>query len=167
MSFRASAEPEAAPAPSAAPDPAAPVRAILRKIARHNPDVLGCIVTWRDAIYYDLPEPYDMMDVVAAAEYARNVFALTEALETGEAPFEEAFLEFEGHSLLAQALDDGVLLLVTQPVKRGVFRKMQLGVGLFLRPLRRALAEAAGHGASAARRPRPAERLRRVFAGLV
>ena len=143
---------------------------VLGKIAHHNSDVLGCIAAHDDHIYSSLPEIYDLIDVDAIIEYAANMFAITEVLETGPEPFEEVFLEFQGHSFLVRKLELGTLILVTKPVQRGAFRKMQLGLNLFLKPLQRALEDAAnGTDAPAPKQHRKSgpRGLRRVFGGLV
>lgn len=144
------------------------VGTVLEKIKEHNGDVLGCVVVSGKSVYHNLPDPYDLLDIRSIGDYACNIFALMDALETGESVFEEAFLEYQGHSFLARALDHGgVLLLVANPVKRGVFRTLQLGVGLFVGPLLRALAaEELPPAGRPRRRVRPSERLRRIFAGL-
>ena len=64
---------------------------------------------------------------------------LTDGLETGQDPFDQLFLEYEHHSVFARRLDDGVLLLLNKPMERSRFKKVQIGVNLFLKPLAKAL----------------------------
>lgn len=143
------------------------VGTVLDKITEHNDNVLGCIVASGDVVYHNLPEPYHLLDIRSIAEAAGNIFALIDALDTDDGVFQEAFLEYQGHSILARSLDNGgVLLLVAKPVTRGVFRTWHLGVGLFVGPLMRALAaDEVPVADPPPRRFRPTERLRRIFTG--
>lgn len=144
------------------------VEKVLERISHHNSDVLGCVAALDDDIYSNLPEIYDLIDVEAVVEYAINVFRLTDALETGQDPFDEIYLEFQSHSFMARQLDDGILILVNKPMQRGAFRKVQLGVNLFLKPLHKALLHAAGRADEVVPiTQRPNSRLRRVFGNLV
>jgi len=142
---------------------------VLRKISHHNSDVFGCVATCEEQIYSSLPEIYDLIDVKAVIEYANNMFAITELLETVEETFDEVFLEFQGHSFVVRKLRVGLLILVSKPIRRGAFRKMQLGMTLFLKPLERSLLEASGEKqiAEAPKALRGARGLRRVFGNLV
>ncbi|MEM7057002.1 MAG: hypothetical protein AAF557_05390 [Pseudomonadota bacterium] len=145
------------------------VKQVLRKIAHHNRDVFGCIATYDKATYSTLPEIYDLIDVDAVIEYANNMFVITEALETGDEQFDEVFLEFQGHSFVVRRMRIGLLILATKPIKRGAFRKMQLGLNLFLKPLERALLIASGedHDRLPAETKLGSRSLRRVFENLV
>ena len=117
---------------------------VLSKISGHNPYVLGCIATREGRLHHNLPEMYELLDAGAVCEYADNMFQATEALETEHAGFDQLFLEYQGHSLYARRLDDGVLVLVNKPMQRASFKKMQVGVNLFMKPLARALDEEPG-----------------------
>lgn len=116
------------------------VEKVLEKISAHNADVLGCIATVEDRLYDNLPDLYDLVNKRDVAEHAQNMFAATDALETEHDEFDQLFLEFQGHSIYARRLDDGVLVLLNQPVERAQFKKMQIGVNLFMKPLKTALA---------------------------
>ncbi|MEM9141311.1 MAG: hypothetical protein AAGB15_15890 [Pseudomonadota bacterium] len=147
---------------------AASVETVLGKIAHHNADILGCVAAYGDHIYSSLPDIYDLVDLEGVLEYAANMFAMTDILDTDKSQFHEIFLEFQGHSFIARRLSDGYLLMVAKPVPRSAFRRMQMGLNLFMRPLERALRatvdQEAATAASVMRRP--ASRLRRVFGGL-
>lgn len=146
------------------------VEKVLAKIAHHNRDVIGCIAAANGQIFSTLPEIYDLIDIDGVVEYATNMFAIMDVLETGEEPFEEIFLEFQGHSFIVRKIDGATLILVTKPIKRGSFRKMQLGLNLFLKPLERAIRIAVSEAqlVEAAKAPKAGARgLRRVFRGLV
>lgn len=142
---------------------------VLRKISHHNSDIFGCLATCEDRVYSSLPEIYDLIDVEAVVEYAHNMFAITEMLETVEETFDEVFLEFQGHSFVIRKLRVGLLILVSKPIKRGAFRKMQLGMTLFLKPLERVLLSASAQKPVAVPRKSlsGARGLRRVFGNLV
>lgn len=115
------------------------VETVLDKISAHNADVLGCIASSGETIYDNLPDLYDLIDKRDVAEHAANMFAASDALETDHEPFNQLFLEYAEHSIYARRLDDGVLLLLNRPVQRAQFKRMQIGVNLFMKPLRRAL----------------------------
>lgn len=115
------------------------VEMVLDKIKAHNADVLGCIAKRGDDIWGNLPEIYELVDTGEVTEHAENVFALTEGLESEHAPFDQMFLEFENHSIFARKVEDGLLFLLSKPMERSQFKKMQLGVNLFLKPLSRAM----------------------------
>lgn len=117
------------------------VEAVLDKITGHNADVLGCIVKVKDTTFHNLPEKYDMVDADAVGEYADSMFTVTGELETGQDGLEQLFLEFTHHSFYARKIDDGILLLLNKPIQRRAFKKMQVGVNLFMKPLKRALDE--------------------------
>lgn len=142
---------------------------VLRKISHHNSDVFGCVATCEEKIYSSLPEIYDLIDVEAVVEYANNMFAITELLESVEETFDEVFLEFQGHSFVVRKLRVGFLILVSKPIRRGAFRKMQLGMTLFLKPLEQALLQASGEAqiTEAPKTLRGARGLRRVFTNLI
>lgn len=142
---------------------------VLRKIAHHNSDVFGCLATCEDKTYSSLPEIYDLIDVDAVVEYATNMFVVTEMLETVEETFDEVFMEFQGHSFVVRRLPIGMLILVSKPIRRGAFRKMQLGLNLFLKPLQEALLQASGedHITEPPKALRGARGLRRIFGNLV
>ena len=115
------------------------VETVLEKITAHNADVLGCVAASGGQVYSNLPELYEMIDTTAVSEYAAIMFEAADALETEHDPFNQLFLEYAGHSLYARRLDDGVLVLVNKPIERKSFKKMQIGVNLFMKPLNRAL----------------------------
>lgn len=148
---------------------AASVEEVLSKITKHNADVLGCLAAAGDKVYSDLPSLYEMVDVENVIETATNMFRMADQLETGHAPFDQVFLEFESHSFFARQIDQGLLVLVNRPTQRGSFKKLQLGINLFLKPLERALAAEGGLTERSfveveRKRPNP---LRRVFGHLV
>lgn len=117
------------------------VEGVLNKISAHNSDVVGCIAKHGDALYHNLPAMYDLLDTNGVTEYAENMFALTDGLQAEHAAFEQMFLEYENHSIFARRLDDGLLLLLNKPMERSQFKRVQVGVNLFLKPLDRALQE--------------------------
>ena len=143
------------------------VETVLTKITRHNPDVIGCIAATDDDIYSNLPEAYELVDSEAMVDHATNVFKVTDGLDNSHDGFDELFLEYERHSFYARRLDDAVLILVNSPIRRSAFRKMKIGVNLFLQPLERALRNPDGKRTRDTRDGEPLGRLRRVFGSLV
>ena len=125
------------------------VEDVLEKISEHNSDVLGCIAVQDGTVYSRLPDMYDLVDTTEVIERAQNMLDLTDGLETEHAAFDQMFLEYEHHSVYARRLNDGVLLLLNKPIDRSRFKKMQVGVNLFLKSLNKAL-ESANQPASEA-----------------
>ena len=125
------------------------VEAVLDKISAHNTDVLGCIAKRGEDIWRNLPELYELVDPQEVTEHAENIFALTEDLDTDHDPFNQMFLEYENHSIFVRRIEEGILILLSKPMERSQFKKMQLGVNLFLKPLSRAI------NSSAPRKPDP------------
>lgn len=117
------------------------VEAVLRKLCDHNADVLGCIASHKDNVYRDLPDMYQLMDADGMREHAENMFTLMDGLDTGADAFDQIFLEYQNHSISARRLEDGVLVLIAKPMARSEFKKTQVGVNLFLKPLKRAFGE--------------------------
>ncbi len=115
------------------------VEAVLNKISKHNDSVLGCLVSADDKTYHNLPDVYSMVDFQSVTDYAHSMFGVTDDLEGDK--LDQIFLEFQNHSIYARRIDDNVLVLVNKPIPRTVFKKMQVGVNLFVKPLQRALAE--------------------------
>ncbi|MFK7941882.1 MAG: hypothetical protein AB8B85_03045 [Paracoccaceae bacterium] len=118
------------------------VETVLQKLTAHNSGVIGCIATHGEQLHELMPEKYDLIDSAAVAERVNLVFAASDALETEHDPFDQVFLEYEAHGLYARRLEDGVLVLVTDPMQRAQFKKAQVGVNLFLKPLSKALSDA-------------------------
>lgn len=125
------------------------VEHVLDRIADHNAAVLGCIVTHNGQIFDNLPDIFELIDRAELAERAQNMFSLTEDLQDDPGAFDQVFLEFPEYALFARRMEDGVLVLVNAPIERAAFKKMQVGVNLFLKPLKKALAEAAPEPAGA------------------
>lgn len=137
------------------------VNSVLKKICDHNPLVLGCMAGKDDMIFREFEgingvinvdavrsKPFVIrhstgidgtIDSDAMHESAENIFVLMDNLGAGEGAFDQFFLEFKDYSIAARKLDDGVLVLVTKPIDHEKFKKSQVGINLFLRPLNRAL----------------------------
>lgn len=115
------------------------VETVLKKICDHNTDVLGCIASYKDNVFRELPEMYQLVDADGMRENAEHMFTLMDGLESGPRAFDQIFLEYQSHSISARRLEDGVLVLIAKPMPRSDFKKTQVGVNLFLKPLKRAL----------------------------
>lgn len=119
------------------------VQTVLEKLTAHNAGIVGCIATHGTQLHQNLPDQYELLDSDTIAERVNLMFEATDQLETDHDPFDQLFLEYDAHGLYARRLEDGVLVLVTEPMQRAQFKKAQVGVNLFLKPLKRALSEAA------------------------
>lgn len=118
------------------------VETVLKKICDHNAEVLGCIASNGDRVFQELPEMYQLLDANTVREHTANMFELMDGLDSGADAFDQLFLEYQDHSIAGRRLDDGVLVLITSPVARADFKKTQVGINLFMKPLKRALGEA-------------------------
>jgi len=127
------------------------VEAVLNKISKHNDSVVGCLLAANERTYHNLPDVYSMVDFEGVSEYAQSMFDVTDSLEGDK--LDQIFLEFQNHSIYARRIDASVLVLVNKPIPRTVFKKMQVGVNLFVKPLERALAAADSEPVA----PQPAE----------
>ena len=145
------------------------VETVLQKLCDHNKDVLGCIASHHDAVYHQLPEMYDLIDSNQIREHAENVFTLMDGLEPGEGAFDRMFMEFQSHSIAARRLEDGVLVIIANPIARAEFRKTEIGINLFLKPLKSAM-DGAPVGGSEAEQSAPqaskSSRPKRMYRGV-
>lgn len=127
------------------------VEVVLDKLKEHNVGVIGCLATHKGQSYSNLKDPYELVDASAVGEEALQIFELFDALDGPEANIDEVFLEMRHHSVFAHRLDEGVLVVLNKPMERTVFRRLKVGVNLYLKPLKRQLAgEGAAEPAAAA-----------------
>ena len=115
------------------------VEQVLSAIGARNQDIIGCVVVTEQSIYNNLSGSAKAVDVDSIVNYTSNMFEISRALDRKVTPFNQLFLEYAGHSIYARRLDDGVLVLVNKPIERSSFKKMQVGVNLFMKPLLKAL----------------------------
>jgi hypothetical protein len=98
------------------------------------------------------------------------MFALVDELENTSDTFEQMFIEYEAHSFFVRRLEDGVLLLLNTPIQRNVFKKVQVGVNLFIKPLGKAMvaqaAEPEKTAKQAEQKPSAARRAKRIYRGV-
>lgn len=132
------------------------VNVILDKLCAHNDGVIGCLVTHGAATHHNFADPYSLVDATAIGEEANQMFELMDALSDPEPDVNEVFLEMRSHSVFARRLDDGVLVVLNKPVDRRVFKRLKVGVNLFVKPLKRALEMPQEAPAPAAPAPAPA-----------
>lgn len=115
------------------------VEVVLDKLTANNASVLGCIASHEGRMYHNLPDLYTLVDIQDVSEKMGLIFGASDALETDHDAFDQVFLEYETHGLYGRRLDQGLLILLTQPMKRSQFKKSQVGVNLFLKPLSKAM----------------------------
>ena len=115
------------------------VETVLNKLREHNVGVIGCLATHGGASYTNLKEPYELIDAKSVGEEAWQIFELFDGLSAPEAGIDEVFLEMRHHSVYAHRLEDGVLVVLNKPMDRSVFRRLKVGVNLFVKPLKREL----------------------------
>ncbi|MEL6794446.1 MAG: hypothetical protein AAFP78_13380 [Pseudomonadota bacterium] len=136
------------------------VETVLDKLREHNVGVIGCLATHGSSTYTNLKEPYELIDGKSVGEEAQQIFELFDGLSAPEAGVDEVFLEMRHHSIYAHRLEDGVLVVLNKPMDRSVFRRLKVGVNLFVKPLKRELQNGdapAAVSAQAAAAPQPDE----------
>lgn len=144
------------------------VETVLTKITQHNDEIIGCIAATDDDLYLNLPDAYELVDSEGMVEHASNVFKLTDSLEMDQNGLDQLFLEFDSHSLYARRLsEDSILILVNDPIRRTKFKKLKVGVNLYLQPLERALQKSANTRVRRRDDGTALGRIRRVFGNLV
>ena len=120
------------------------IETVLDKIVDHNVDVQACILASGDKIYHNLTGVNEMIDVEAVCERAQNMLAITELLEDDQCLANTAFVEYDDHSLIVKSInDDDTLILINGHMARAGFKKLQVGINLFTKPLERAKADTA------------------------
>lgn len=117
------------------------VDSILDKLSAHNHDIIGCIVSQNGKMTHNLREPYEVIDAASISERALNMLDLMENLADTAGSVDQVFLEMEAHSVYARRVDNGALVIVNKPMGRNAFKKVKVGVNLFIKPLERALRE--------------------------
>lgn len=115
--------------------------AVLDKLSAHNHDIIGCIVSQDDNVVHNLREPYEVVDARAISERANNMLDLMSGLEDAAGEIDQVFLEMEAHSVYARRIGDGALVIVNKPMGRNAFKKVKVGVNLFIKPLEKAMKE--------------------------
>lgn len=116
------------------------INTVLDKLSAHNHDIIGCIVSQDGKLTHNLREPYEVVDARTISEQAETMLDLMSHLEPAAGEIDQTFLEMEAHSVYARRLNDGALIIVNKPMGRDAFRKVKVGVNLFIKPLEKALA---------------------------
>ncbi|MEM8869417.1 MAG: hypothetical protein AAGE38_03385 [Pseudomonadota bacterium] len=131
---------------------------LLNKIQSHNPNVRGCVLSTPDKVFSNLSGNYEVVDTTELTELADRLLNLSEAAPELEPGSDTAFLEFEHHSMFVRRIeDDSCLVLLTDPMSVAGFKKISVGINLFLKPLKVAMTEpCATDKASQPATPRPA-----------
>ena len=117
------------------------VNTVLDKLSAHNPDIIGCIVTQNGKLTHNLRDPYEVVGVNTISEQAEHMLDLMGNLEPDAGVIDQAFLEMEAHSVYTRRVENGALVIVNKPMGRDAFRKVKIGVNLFIKPLEKAMSE--------------------------
>lgn len=117
------------------------LNSVLDKLSAHNHDIIGCIVTQDDRVAHNLREPYEVVDARSIGDRAVNMLDLMAGLEDAAGEIDQVFLEMEAHSVYARRVGDGALVIVNKPMGRNAFKKVKVGVNLFIKPLEKAMKE--------------------------
>ncbi|MEM9779864.1 MAG: hypothetical protein AAF813_08090 [Pseudomonadota bacterium] len=117
------------------------VKQLLDKIRTHNPSVRGCVLSYGDKVHSNLTGNYEIIDTSELTELGDRLLKLSEAAPELEPGSETAFLEYENHSVFVRRVDAGCLVLLADPMPLAGFKKINVGINLFLKPIKAALTE--------------------------
>ncbi|MEM9430624.1 MAG: hypothetical protein AAGA32_14150 [Pseudomonadota bacterium] len=127
---------------------------ILAELAEHNTAIHAAVISDQTRAAHWTGEGYEDLNVPAFARYGKLLGGAVDMLDGGEA-VRSVYLEFKGHSLLVKRLEDWVLMLLMDPMRRGGFRKAEVGLKLFLPRLLTALENGEGTALPSQPSPRP------------
>jgi len=115
------------------------VRTTLNKLRKHNSAIIGGIVRAHGIAYNNLEGIYQMVNMHGLADYVEQILELTASLESDGDIFETTIIEYENHSLMIKPIESGVFILITHPLNSAGFKKMQIGVNLFMKQINLAI----------------------------
>ena len=115
------------------------VSEVLNKITERNAPVVGCIARKGDRVYHNL-EAFDM-NVEQLADTVEDLLNISEMLGHDDAPVDTVFSEYDGNCLIGQRVDDSILVTVSDSLHRAGFKKLQVGLSLQTRLLKKAMDE--------------------------
>ncbi|MEO0911461.1 MAG: hypothetical protein AAFY59_00505 [Pseudomonadota bacterium] len=105
---------------------------------------MGAVVRANGGIHHTLSGAYEAVDAASLIDQAEQILMLSSTLDAGEGTFQTVFLEYDQHSVFARQMDHGILVLLTAPMQRAGFKKVQVGVNLFMKQLNTAIDTALG-----------------------
>jgi hypothetical protein len=115
------------------------VKDVLDKITERNSDVVGCIAVRGDRVYHNL-DAFEV-DCTRISETMADLLAISDMVDEMEEPVSSVFTEYDGNCIVAQRMDDDLLIAVTDHLQRGGYKKLQVGLSLQARLLGKALEE--------------------------
>lgn len=116
------------------------VKAILDKVVKDQPDALAVLVRHGDYDYQNLQSPYDMIASDEILGTVSNVYDLTDSLEAEGYQIGDMILSFDNHSVVSRKIDGGAIIVLSSSLARPQLIKLQVGLGLYVRALEKALA---------------------------
>ena len=125
------------------------VKQILDKVVNDQPDVLAVLVRHGGHDYQNLKPPYDMLPSFELLATVSDVFDLSNGLEEEGYQIGDMILSFDEHSVVSRKIDDGTVVVLTKALARSQLIKLQVGLGLYIRALQKALAETDHDGGDA------------------
>ncbi len=117
------------------------VEQLLTKIQDYNAGVRGCVFSSGQSVHHSLTGNYEIIDSDEFAELADRMLDLGDAAPELDGGSDTAFLEYESHSVFMRRVDEGVLVVLTDPMNMTGFKKINVGINLFLKPLTKAAKE--------------------------
>ncbi|MEM9430626.1 MAG: hypothetical protein AAGA32_14160 [Pseudomonadota bacterium] len=135
------------------------VDAVLKKLCVNTQGVCCAVLTTETRIASHLPGIYSALRPEDVAEFGVAAFATMDELEDYVGTATSTVFDFQNHSVMVRRIEDAILVLFLEPMRRAQVRKLRIGVNLFVKPLLAALAETPALPA-----PPPAERAEPVVA---
>lgn len=133
------------------------VKEILDKLVKDQPDALAVLVRHGEYAYQNLQAPYDMIAAEDVLETVSDVYHMTDSLEDEGYTIGDMILSFDNHSLVSRKIDGGAIVVLANAMARPQLIKLQVGLGLYVRSLEKALAnEPAEEEATVEAAPEPA-----------
>lgn len=140
--------------------------AVLAQLLEHNPAVLAAAAVHGDTTYRSTTGAYAMADFETIAHRLHGLFDLMAQTDDPGETAETVYLEFEYHGVLALQVDEAILLTITKPLMAAGLEKLSVGLGIYRKPLRRSLAEAASEPTAPPSTGRTERKKRRFYRGI-
>lgn len=119
------------------------VNAVLDKIVASNDGVIAALFSSEDNLRHNLTSPHDSIGAERLVENVTDVFELSESIDEDAFAFDDLTLGYDNHGVIARRVDGGVLVLLTEQMRRARARKLQVSLGLYAKSLMKELAKEA------------------------
>ncbi|MEM9709502.1 MAG: hypothetical protein AAF871_12010 [Pseudomonadota bacterium] len=112
---------------------------LLDKMVAQYPAAIAAMALYKDRMVHNLEAPYDILETSNTIEIFSSMVDLTRSLEGEGLDFNDLILDFDDHSFVIRAIDGVVLVLLASRVQRAHLIKIQVGLGVFVRQIAKAI----------------------------